>query len=80
MKNIFLIAFALLVPSIALAEDQSPQEIIASCNMQTGQAILTLGQSQQQVINLQKQVADLEKQVADLKASADAKKGKGQPH
>lgn len=41
------------------------QETVATCNVQIGQAILNLGQTQEEVIALRKQVSDLQKQLAE---------------
>lgn len=64
MKRFLLIASLSLIPAACLANDQKQQEIVASCNTQVGQAVLSLGQAQQQVLALQAQVADLQKQIA----------------
>ncbi len=41
-------------------------EAVASCNIQTGQILVTLGQTQQQVITLQAQLAAAEKRISEL--------------
>ncbi len=74
MKKFLLAAAFLLVTSSAFPQQaQSPQEIVATCNVQVGQALTALGQSQQQIIALQAQIADLQKQIADLKSDHDKK-------
>lgn len=74
MKRYLLASAFILSTSAAFAQQaQSPQEIVASCNIQVGQALTALGQSQQQIIALQAQIAELQKQIADLKSDQDKK-------
>ena len=75
MKRYLLASAFILSTSAAFAQQaQSPQEIVASCNIQVGQALTALGQSQQQIVSLQAQLADLRKQVDELKVKNAAKK------
>lgn len=71
----FLLATAISLGACSAFAQQGPsqQEIVASCNVQVGQALTALGQSQQQIIALQAQIADLQKQIADLKSDHDKK-------
>ena len=72
MKTYLIASIFFVAAFSAFAQQtQSPQEIVASCNIQVGQALAALGQSQQQIIVLQSQVADLQKQIADLKSDPD---------
>lgn len=64
MKRILIICMVALTPSFGGAEEQKPQEIIAACNVQIGQTMIGLGQTQQQVILLEAQVAELQRQLA----------------
>lgn len=78
-KRILVAAFILAASSTFAQQTSSPQapsqhEIVASCNVQVGQALTALGQSQQQIIVLQAQMADLQKQLAEKKDAESSAK------
>lgn len=72
MKNLILGTALFLLPTIALAQQaQTPpsrDEIVAGCNLQLGQGLVNLGNSQHQVTELQ---AELLKAQKDLKEAND---------
>lgn len=59
------------IASAALADQPPPTaaDVAASCNIQVGQTLTSLGQTQQQVISLQAQLAAAQKEIEALKSA-----------